>query len=558
MVWLKAIIRHQRLTDWICENPGKICIFIILFWTFVGQTGHDPWKPDEAHTFGVTLGILKQSEWIVPLLANEPYLKHSILVYLSSALTAILTKSFFPLHDGARLSTGLWMIVVFLFTAFSAKELWGGKSTWLAPLILAGSVGLLVRGHQLTPNIIFLAGVAISIYGMAVAPRRPIVGGIGIGFGVAISSISTGLVDPWMIILFILGMMLISPLYRTKHFLISIAIAFLIALPLISIWPFFLYTTDRVLFFEWLNVYNLERMRDIFILSSKDRFFYYIGILPWFSWPAWPFAIWALWIARGQGFQRREIQLPIVTFISILFFLTVSGKGREILALPLLIPLSLLASISFKNIPRGATNAFYWFGLMVSIFIVTLCWTCYSAIELQHPRWLGDVFLKYQPFYKSNPTAQQIIAGALGTIVWIALLFNLKKFSERSAIVWTSSITIGWFLVVVLLFPWINSIKTYRYMVEDLVQHIPSNVECVYRVRIREPQRAMLDYFGNLITIPIENRFKSERCNFLLAEGEWNAERYLIDKWERIWEGGRFGDEKERYYLYRKKNNERP
>ena len=257
----------------------------------------------------------------------------------------------------------------------------------------------------------------------------------------------------WMIILFIVGMMVISPLYRTKHFLVSISIAFVIALPLISIWPFFLYTTDPILFFEWLNIYNFERMRDIFIISSKDRFFYYIGILPWFSWPAWPFAIWALWISRGQGFQRREIQLPIVTFISILFFLTLSGKGREILALPLLIPLSLLASISFRNIPRGATNAFYWFGLVVSIFTVILCWICYSAIELQHPRWLGDIFLKYQPFYKSNPTPQQIIGGALGTTVWIALIFNLKKFAERSAIVWTTSITIGWFLVVVLLFP---------------------------------------------------------------------------------------------------------
>ena len=117
--------------------------------------------------------------------------------------------------------------------------------------------------------------------------------------------------------------------------------------------------------------------------------------------------------------------------------------------------------------------------------------------------------------------SQQIIGGALGTIVWIALIFNLKKFAERSAIVWTTSITIGWFLVVVLLFPWINSIKTYKYMVEDLVQHIPSNAECVSRVRIREPQRAMLDYFGNLMTIPIENRFKSERCDFLLVEGEW-------------------------------------
>ena len=152
---LKNLLRIRLLSSWLEENPSKLCIGLILIIVFSGLTGHDPWKPDEAHIFGVTLGVVKNGEWVIPNLATEPYLKYPNFVYVSSAVSSFIFSPLFPLHDAARLSTGIWMIIVFVFTALAAKELWGGKRIWLSPLILAGCAGLLVRSHQLIPHIIF-------------------------------------------------------------------------------------------------------------------------------------------------------------------------------------------------------------------------------------------------------------------------------------------------------------------------------------------------------------------------------------------------------------------
>ena len=33
--------------------------------------GHDPWKPDEAYSFGLVLDQLERGDWVVPMLAGE-------------------------------------------------------------------------------------------------------------------------------------------------------------------------------------------------------------------------------------------------------------------------------------------------------------------------------------------------------------------------------------------------------------------------------------------------------------------------------------------------------
>ena len=51
--------------------------------------GHDPWKPDEAYTFGVVYELLQGGSWIVPTLAGEPFLDKPPLFYLTAAACAL-------------------------------------------------------------------------------------------------------------------------------------------------------------------------------------------------------------------------------------------------------------------------------------------------------------------------------------------------------------------------------------------------------------------------------------------------------------------------------------
>ena len=39
-------------------------------WILPGLIGHDPWKPDEAYTFGLVYHVLQGGGWIVPMLAG--------------------------------------------------------------------------------------------------------------------------------------------------------------------------------------------------------------------------------------------------------------------------------------------------------------------------------------------------------------------------------------------------------------------------------------------------------------------------------------------------------
>ena len=39
-------------------------------WILPGLIGHDPWKPDEAYSFGVVYEILRGGSWVVPTLAG--------------------------------------------------------------------------------------------------------------------------------------------------------------------------------------------------------------------------------------------------------------------------------------------------------------------------------------------------------------------------------------------------------------------------------------------------------------------------------------------------------
>src|SRR3954465_2352736 len=77
-------------------------------WILPGLVGHDPWKPDEAYTFGLVYSLLKDGNWLVPMLAHEPFMEKPPLFYWTAAVSAWLFSPPLSLHDAARLSTGFY------------------------------------------------------------------------------------------------------------------------------------------------------------------------------------------------------------------------------------------------------------------------------------------------------------------------------------------------------------------------------------------------------------------------------------------------------------------
>ena len=67
-----------------------------------------------------------------------------------------------------------------------------------------------------------------------------------------------------------------------------------------------------------------------------------------------------------------------------------------------------------------------------------------------------------------------------------------------------------------------------------------------------EPQRALLEYFLNVITVRDDSR-ASNRCNALLLQAARDESDTPPDSaWEKVWEGRRRGDDTERFVLFRR------
>src|SRR5512134_1379929 len=113
-------------------------------WCFIGLTGRDAWKPEEA------LALAPLLDWLAlgGLPAASPFPLHTLL----SGLTAWLTQPWLDIQDGARLASGLLTLAALGLTGLAARTLYGPGYNATAMLALLGCFGLMLRAHALLPE----------------------------------------------------------------------------------------------------------------------------------------------------------------------------------------------------------------------------------------------------------------------------------------------------------------------------------------------------------------------------------------------------------------------
>jgi 4-amino-4-deoxy-L-arabinose transferase-like glycosyltransferase len=544
------LLRNETIAAHLTENPVTLAILLCIAWILLGLVGHDPWKPDEAHTFGVVYQLLKDGDWVVPVLAGEPYLDKPPLFYLTAALTGTLFSPILPLHDGARIAAGIYMALAFLFIALTAKELYGSSKSWVAALMLLGCWGLLLQGHQLIAETALLASLAMGLYALAISARRPLMAGLWLGTSLGVCILAEGLVEPVMLLLTMGLLPLVSSHWRTRQYLLTVVVAFVVVTPWAVVWPLLLEARSPRLFAEWFWVENVQRLKGIFIFKADENYFYYANVLPWFAWPAWPFALWGLWVEGRAGWQKPGIILPVTAFAAFFLFLSLIGEGRDVYAMSLLLPTSLLAVVSFETLQRGAANLYYWFAIMLFTFFAVVGWFYWMAIDLGIPSRLWKHMMDMQPAYDSGGRALVVMLAALFTFAWLVVLFNVKRRPERPVITWAVGITMLWALAALLLMRYVDTGSTYRTVFTQLARAVPASHGCIYSQSLGKSQRAMLHYFGNILTVRLEKPGKRPDCDLLIIQDQWKSPTHVASSWKLIWEGRRPGDTKERFRLY--------
>jgi 4-amino-4-deoxy-L-arabinose transferase-like glycosyltransferase len=536
--------REQTIT------PAKAWLLALLcaVWIGTGLVGHDPWKPDEASSFGLVYHILHSGDWLVPAIAGEPYMDKPPLFYWTAAASAKLFSPALALHDGARLASGLYTLLTLLFTGLAARELFGKGQGWSTAVILIGCLGMLVRAHQMITDLALLAGCALMLYGYALAVRFQRHAGLLLGTGLGIGFLSKGFIAPMLFLLIGTGLLAFR-YWRTRYFLATLALALLCALPWLAIWPWLLYQRSPQLFMEWAWHDNIGHW-----LNYAQHYFgrdawYYLNALPWLAWPAWPLALWAAWRARGKLRYDAEYQLLLIVFGAMLIALSFVPNIKEVYALPMLLPLALLATAALPSLRRGAANALDWFGIMTFALLGILLWWGWAGLLLDnHAKitlWLKDYQPGFEPVFRATPFWIAVVFSVL----WITLVWRVGRSIRRSVINWAAGTTLIWILAMTLWLPWLDNGKSYRGMVMQLKAALPAHYNCIGRISLGDSQRAMLDYFGGITT----RHDAHHTCDLALVQGT----RYIrpleaSPAWKKIWEGGRPGDKGERYRLYRR------
>ena len=546
------LLRIERLTALVSARPVHFACLLCAAFILPGLVGHEPWKPDEASTFGAVYQMLRSGDWVVPRLAGEPFLSHPPLFYLIAGAIGSAFSPPLELHDAVRLASGLFMGGTLLLIALTARELLGPNRGWVATLMLLGCTGLLVRSHQLVADLAHLMGYALSLYALALSARRLLWGGILLGSGIGLVFMTQGSVESMVVVISAaISVLLLGQARPGAHAALA-GITLAAALPWLCVWPCLLYLRSPELFSHWLFSGSIERVAGMFSLDPEDRPFYYLRILPWFAWPALPLAALAIWGSRRSILANRALLVPLVFLVVELLALSVEGSGRDVQGLPLLVPLALLATHATHSLPRGAANAWFWFSIMLFSFLLFVIWFYFGAIEFGFPARLAQHMSDMQPGYVPDTHPGIIASAAAYTVAWFTLLFNVRRTAERPVIVWTAGVTAVWSTLILLMVGYADTGKSYRWMVNSMHSAMPARYQCLASENLGEAQRAMVHYYAAILTMRKDNPAARRDCDLLLVQDSWKSTITVESGWELVWQGARPGDNVERYRLFRK------
>lgn len=531
-------------------KSGWAVAILCLLWLIPGLFGHDPWKADEPYSFGIVNHIITTGDWVVPTVAGVPFMEKPPLFYLTASVFARLFYPLLPLHDGARLTCAFFMIITFIFTALSSRELYGRGSGRIALLILMGTVGLVNHAHKLMTDVALLTGFAVAIYGLILSRRKELAGGFFIGTGVGIGFMAKGLLAPGLLGIIAVVLPLWCGEWRNRKYLFTLAVALLAALPWFIIWPLTLYQKAPHLFKEWFWVQNFGRFFGYAHQGPPNEPGYYLFHIPYFAWPAFPLI---LLLVLDQVRSKKVYffkTMPFAAFTVMLLVMSVASDARALYALPMLLPLSLLAVPAVTLLTRElvAVSNYIITALFLLVFLVI--WLGWIILQTGYPGAVFAKLIKESPAYVPSVNPGLFSAALFVTVLFIFVLRYQRLDGKGLVFRWTAGLTVVWTLMMTLWLPFVDASRSYRSLVLDLKRAVPLSSDRIAGKSLGESERAMLEYFGGIRTVTLEDD-RSKTCNLLLVATSRAAKNNNIgSEWRQIWEGARPGHKSELFVLY--------
>ena len=529
----------------------KSILFLVICatWLLPGLVGHDPWKVDEATAFGAVMEMLRTGDWVNFRIVGEAWIGQPPLYLWVAAILVKLLGWAMPLHDAARLASGIFMAATLAFLSLTCHELMGERAGRGGVLLFIGSLGLLARAHEMITALAGLSGVAMALYGFALAARRPAAGGAIVGLGIGVAFLGNGFLPLPMLVMTLGLLPLLASFWRKPAYGLTIAAALACAAPLVAGWLALLYRSSPAMLHQWLAQATQTHWTNPSADEGPLELLYFVRILPWYAWPALPLAAWTIWRTRRTVLAQKAVLLPLVAFLAFLISTSVFGAPRDIDALPLLLPLAILGIAELDSLPRGAAAAFDWFGMTTFFLFAALLWLAWFAALTGKPDFAAALIRREVPDFHYAFNFLAVAFAALLTLLWAVVVARSLRSTRRALVNWTSGITMVWMLVMTLGVPLVDQARSYRAVASRLVENLPAGFHCVARENVGDAQRALLDYFVNLTTITVELPAASQ-CRALLVQATPLRAPKVPPGWTEHWRGSRPGDRNELFILF--------
>lgn len=518
-------------------------------WLLPGLLGHSPWKGPESETFAQLLAARQQSDWLFPASSYGAGVFPLPFVWLAGVLGNLFAQ-LMPLHDAARLTSGIFAGLSLWLTALTARRLYGEQSGWMAALALLGCMGLLVPVHEINAYTVQLAAAALFAYGLARMLEETLVGGGLAGLGLAGLFMS----GAWLVAAGLsISLLLLPALFSSWRSSARVGgswFALTVGLALIGAWLLAAGSRHPDRLAQWWQQGAMGHL--VFLAMENARYnpFYFLYALAWFAWPAWPLAAWAVYRLKRGGWDSFRLWMPLGIFLVSLLAISLQTGTEQLQSIVLLPALAMLAGAGLGDLRRGAANALLWFSLMVFSFFALVFWVYWSAFDLGWPSQLARRVAKLG-LKSEGIRPLSLLLGVAVTALWTGWLIWLKRQQrtpQRPLLVWGAGIAFVWCLLMALFQRPLDDRLSLVRVAEQIKAHAGDAI-CVKTVNLNQTQRLLLAYHTGL-----EFRsLNSDSCGWLLGYRKSRKEVPPGEGWIKRWDGARPGEKSERYWLYERK-----
>jgi hypothetical protein len=555
--------------------------------------GHDLW-PQDAAGFGQmwTMAHGGLADWLLPNVSGAPELQGGPLPYW---VGAVLIRVAGPLVGDVNAAAAanliwiplaiaaLWNGVHRLARRDEAQPVagaFGGEASRqdyarlvadVAVLVLVGTIGILLRLHQIQSDGACVAIVSVAVYAISLVEWR-------LASAAALAGACAGALALTQGPLAALGLLLgaLGVIWRaqarapaavraaagagrpgaTARALVASAVLIAPALLIAAAWPVAAHLAaprDASAYFDgWRAALAIGS-------PGADSAAWLLRTGAWFLWPLWPLAGWSVYAWRSSV-SAPHVERPLLLLAGLFAALLFTVPLDEHALVSIIPPMVVLAAFGATCLRRALDNVIDWFAIAIFSLALLFFWGYYIAMQTGLPKAMAASIAHLAPGFTPHLQPLAVGVAAAAAVIWSQIV--AWRVLRRPRVLWrgpllaAAGITAVWMTVNVLFLPAVDYVFSYRSFAVEVAAQLRARglgQGCVQAHRVPLAERAVIAYYGG---IRFDQEGSAETCRFALHR---ESRRSALDEdpppgvrgmWELAWEGHRRARPEERWRIW--------